>query len=94
VVEATTPELSSDSQKSEVGTPVVPTPTVDIAIVDDVADTPCVSLLSMRWQQSRCRRSYLFPSLLFPREVGISGLMVLHSLLAIWLLMVSGIFQK
>ena len=37
VVEATTPELPKDSQKAEVGTPVVHTPAVDSAIVDDVA---------------------------------------------------------
>jgi len=54
VVEATTPELPRDSQKAEVGTPVVPTPTIDSAIVDDVViatirqgevtDKHCVSL--------------------------------------------------
>jgi hypothetical protein len=37
VVEATSLELPRDSQKAEVGTPVVHTPTVDSAIVDDVA---------------------------------------------------------
>ena len=37
VVEATSLELPRDSQKAEVGTPVVHTPAVDSAIVDDVA---------------------------------------------------------
>ena len=37
VVEVTTPELPRDSQKAEIGTPVVHTPAVDSAIVDDVA---------------------------------------------------------
>jgi len=94
VVEAATPELPRNSQKAEVGTPVVPTPVVDSAIVDDVAiatigqgveaDTPCVSLFvvdEVEVAAEQVSEAIVVP--IFPREVGISGVMVLHSLLAI-----------
>jgi len=46
-----------------------------------VADTPCVSL-------------FVFDEVDVAAEVGFSGVLVLYSLLAIWLLMESGISQK